>query len=896
MRSRLVLTALIGLAATTTPVWGQTTTLSVNGTPPTSNNGQVITVENGTVMSVLIEDPDAAFGRYGLFGASTDNGNATGWWLGDGVTDPYPVVTGISTDQIDAQLFSSGIDIDFTPSRPGSPQVTLNGRGRANLKFHIPNGFVGTVKLQAAALEPGLTAARFSAGVELNFVNPTRHARLLVAHDSVAGNADALEFGVLEFTGDPATGGGYVASSLTNIDVMPINMAGMQVWHPHNSGGNNRPDDINVYLGDRPGVRFDNVRFQSVSLPPTAGADGEFGTADDLPARELLRCFDNATNEGFWVVVNGGPNPNTGDDFYELVGSRLSDDATGNPWLGRVAINRDGTRMLAVARPVSAGGSDDFYLVALDGSQPYLDGGSNPTDAVLVSPGAPAERFALSGAAVLTSENVFFALDNPSADLDTDGIHHRLFTASTIDQRPSATEVLLPVTGNGTTPDVISVNSFLVSEDESLFVLLAGDVSNSAPVPNLQDADWYRIRDTSPDSANNFTQFGTVSADGTFPEFFEPGDGYNGQTGFAALTRDGSQLGFVARHHDENGADDDDEVYFVATNGTEINQLSNPITLNANFDSVTNAAFNNAQDLFAADADLLYFFYGSNGTGHAGSRSMDLYRYQVSTDRVTNVTATGDVTVPFDTEGTVYPEGYFPSPSGEFLYFARGDAATTDTANLVGIELEAGVPFDITGTEFGGASSESTENDGPFGNNFSWQLRFAGGDMGALVYFAAAPTGDTNQQLWAFDADFPFAAFRLTSLALGGTTVESLAPAPDLPAVAWASGSASTATDVFYFHLGMGFVDDVTESVGTARLALGAIRFVPAAESGGVGGGAGQPGLVYATGTVGTVDNPTDALFRHVLIDGTTDQTGDVIVDQNAILTGDILHVFFAGH
>ena len=894
---------LVALAATGT--LRAQTTLSVNGQATSGLNGDFFRVEKGTVMTLVISNAGHAGGLFGLYAAQADNGSATGWWLDSTVDpiDPLAVLTGPSTVVLSSYLFSNdGLAVTFDPPRAGSPSLTLDGSGDKVLRFRIPESLsLSSINIQVATQLPGAIQFEYSDGVTLDFSSPPVSAARLVISRDLGGSVDSVEFGVLQFNLLPSLGLYTPDATLTDVDVLPVLLSSPSQWQSHSSGGVDHADDIDVFRDDRPAVRFDNDAYPRISLPPNAGADGVFGNADDVPARDLLRCMNNGTGNEFFLLINRGSNPNVAGDFHIIAGSSIA-----GTWFPNVAFNADGTRMFAAIDSQGAN-TDQAFLFSTDGSVPF--GGAESAE---ITPGNLSSLVYAGRHVGFTAENVYYVFNDLVEDggADADGFAHHLYSAPILSSAPVANEISIPTTGaNQVSPDIVGEGSLISSADGSILVFLAGDFFSTVPVDNLQEADWYRVRDSSPLTASNFTQMAFVSEDGSLPKFFVPGEAFDGTAGFASLSPEGRRLAFVAQHHDENGSggEDDDEVYLVSTNGTETaGLLAKPISTNGRFDSVGNPNFNNAQDLYLYSDTELMFFYGVNITEHTGTRRMDLFHYNSLDDVLTSVTGTsGETEIPFSIRGNVYPEGYFVSQNDQYLYFARGTTDGSGVTNLVGVDLTGVSAFNITGAEFGGVPVEATERLGARSDNHAFQLHYASAANGGLMYFAGrvtSPVATLGQEVWAFDADFPFGAFRLTDETNGAgfvaTTVETLTPDPFGLGAGWAWALASGSTtdcDLFHLDLTQGLVDNLT-GFGSIASALSGMTFIDARSSGGAGGGAVPPALVSTAGFVGTTDNPTNAVFTYTLLDSSGSKGVAVIGDTGGTLGANILQVYHASY
>lgn len=880
----------------TSLVGAQVTRMTVNGKTDPDNTKTSVFLAAGETLTVNISNSAQAAKPYAIFAAFNKNGATSGWYLAASNVDPFPVFTGIATPKVEAAF---GVTIN--PVRVGSPFIRLNGSGQANLQFVVPKSAIGVTFFVQAVVDPDPTnpagALDVSNAAVIQVLDNSREGSLLISHGA---SVDAVEFGKLDFffsdppppsqqvtrpQPPPPTGfttryrrGVADGVALTSIDVQKISLNGIQQFVPHNYAETDvytkRPNDVSAFAADAPSLLMENPSFPRVVLP----------AAGSVPVRELLRCTDNLSGEAFFLLINRGKNPNTaGQNFFSL--TRLTDPLGGNRWSNQIGVSRNGRRMAAVYHDSVQG--DRIFLFATDGTSPF-----NGSRSIELTPAGPVTIDAAS--VRLTLNHVFFVSDDGLDNGDGDGRNNRLFTAPTNTPDPSTglTAVTVPATGPsanpGPVPDYIPGKSLVLSSSGTVLVFIAGDTAGTVPVDNASLADWYSVTDTSPQAAVNITEFPPLTNNITSARLSLPGNAYNGRSGFASLSPDGTRFAFVANHDYDRVAQEDDEVYLVATDGSSVGSiLEDRLTPLATFNGRQNTELDNAQDLCMVNNATLLFWFGRNTNGHAATanREMDLYKWDDVNDIMVNLTGTsGEINPQYFNFGLLQPEGYVVSPNGQFYYFAyeAADPLTPDLVNLAGLNVQTGTLFNVTGNDFAGSFPQvDTSNIGALGDNYNWHLVRGGGQFRSTAYFAASDYAfvPVAQNLFLFDLDFPFVAIKMTSNTAGSTDVRSLTPNPfELGCgFSWANRNTGLG-DVFYLDLMFGVIDNLTE-VGTEILPLSGISFVP---PGIVQGRAVTPGLIYAMGT-NNVENPTDGVFTYVPLDEST-----VTAEQFPLVNGNV--------
>ncbi len=881
---------------------GQNSSLTINGATAVDNSA-ITNVVVGATMTLKVSNPAAANRPYGIFGALANNGATTGWFLVQDLNGkkPFPIVTGVPT-----LVVENAFGIDIVPDRSGNPNLRLDANGDVILTLNVPSSIVvgSTLYVQAVTMPGGSTTPDASNAVTATFVASTTAARMLVSQSSV--DQDHVQFGVLSFNnGDPGSAS-FSLPDPTLADVKPdkLSMGDVNEWTTHFDAAADKAREVDWRSNTfGPALNNDNHEYHRITLPPLPGSDGLFGTSDDVPPRELMRCYDNATKEGFFLLINKGPNPNApGADFYPIPGTRKKDSISTslNSWKVAVQVSPDGSRFSAIYDDFSTIIDPQMFLIAADCTTPFLDVNNLPVSIVDVTP-AGTKNFNQSNnvrTTIFTNNRLWLTRD-VGTSADGDGRNDMtLWTVDIRSQKPTPSQVSIPSNSNYTsTPvvDTIPEMSMLIPRGGgTTMCFLAGNtiINGTAVLPDvITYGDWYAVTESKPTSAANLTKFRLYGPTGaSVPKMDVPGESYNGIFGFASLSPDGTRLAFVSTHSNENGgaAGEDDEVYVCSTIDTDGNGEGDdaglvfdaPITTNARIDSTKiGNTLDNAHDLYLSDAKNLFFFYGvDNSTGGIVDRQMDLFHWDGLNSTLTDVTSPSNVP-PITTAGTIAPEGYFLSPSLRYLFFSRGINGRTKT-NLVGVDLPTKKAFNITGSEFAGASTGDTDNGGKAGENFLWHLSYAGGLFPSLCYFAAplTATAPNTTQVWVFDANYPTAAIQLTNDNSGATqeNVESLTGSPVSLGCAWGWTRSTTAAADFEYQDLLYYFRDVlsdTASPFTSSMTLAGIDWVRAATSTDPTGAA-PPALICSIGDVGT-DQASDAEFYYFAQDGTTDYDFD---------------------
>ena len=866
---------------------GQTTTLAINGVSSNDNSASVSVAIN-TTMTITLTDLPQPNRTYGLFAAIANNAAPTGWFLAasGGGKKPFPITTGVATSVVEANYST-----DIFPDRQSSPLIHLDATGKATLKFNIPSNANGqTFYFQAVVLKSGSsTQTDLSNAVTVNVGAPVNAARMVVSVATTGSPpSDHALFGILSFNnGDPTSAQFVPDGTFLDIKVDNINIGDIHPWALHStngaSGTSRRPRDYEWASGTVAALNTDNWDYGRVELPPAAGG---------VPARSIMRCFDNVSQEGFFMIVNKAPNPNTpGVDFYSVGRKKDTVNPTNNSWQPSVSFSPDGTRMAATFDfNFTDAVPGQIFLFATDGTKPFVDSLGNPTDFVEVTPIGFTINRMWTKAQVFTNNRFWFVVDSSSNG------PRSLWTVNIRQSAPSAQQVAIPINNNygtGHVVDYVMEKSLVVKRSGgSTLCFAAGDTfqAGSGTTPDfITFGDWYAVTEAKPTSAVNVTGFPTYNS-GTSVQVYNAGETNNGASGYASLSPDESALAIIVNHSNETVGLAADEVYIYRTtdsNGDGLGDdagsstFSNPITRNSNINSTGDSnLFKRGNDLFLVDPSHLYFWYGGNAS--LTDKRMDLYYWDATKPAISNITHTSGQTVPpFNKQGQVFPEGYFPSPNGKYLIWSRTSNILAgfprqNQANLVALDVTNGSIVNVTGDEWAGTKNSNTDNTNiTFGENFDWHLSFAGGQFPSLVYCAAPLTGSTTnpKQLWVFDANFPTAALKLTAETLAAETIEAVTGSPyNLGcAFGFCNNGNTTTSDEQYTDLVYGFRDDLTQSNKTAILSLGGFMWLrPGTQSDATG--VSPPALLATIGaTGGGAENPNNGKFYYFSVNGTTD-------------------------
>jgi hypothetical protein len=547
--------------------------------------------------------------------------------------------------------------------------------------------------------------------------------------------------------------------------------------------------------------------------------------------------------------------------------------------------------MSAIYDDSSAAITPQMFLVATDCSKPYVDSLGANTDVVDVTPPTTANIFVKGQ--VFTNNRLWFIKDIGST-ADTDNVNDReLWTVNIRQIQPVPAQVAIPINSNygSAHVDVVLDRSLVVKRSGgSTVCFVAGDklVNPSGLSPELVNTgDWYAVTEARPTSAVNITGFPVYGASLTV-SVYGAGETFNGQSGYASLSPDETALAFICNHQNETASLNADEVYIYHTadsNGDGLGDdsgsttFTSPVTRNSIIDSRGEVnRFKSGNDVYLADANHLFFWYGWWQT--TTDKQMDLFSWDNSKQQLVNLTKTGGTVLPIKTKGNVFPEGYFVSPNGKYMIWARssdigGSFPRQNQSNLVAVDVTNGQMVNITGDEFAGTKTSNTDNpNANFGENFDWHLSFAGGLNPSLCYFAApisAAAGNPRNP-WVFDANFPTAAIRLTADNSVNQTVESLTASPYTLGCAWAwcAGGVTTNSDMEYQDLLYFFRDDLTQTSRLGTMPLGQFSWLRPGTPNDASG-VSPAALITGFGDVPTADNPTDAKFYFFSINGTSD-------------------------
>jgi hypothetical protein len=217
--------------------------------------------------------------------------------------------------------------------------------------------------------------------------------------------------------------------------------------------------------------------------------------------------------------------------------------------------------------------------------------------------------------------------------------------------------------------------------------------------------------------------------------------------------------------------------------------------------------------MYFADEDNLVFLMGSNAyidpLGYVLSQPLslpgryDIYRYNISTDTMTNLSLSTLGASDFDNVGEILPAGHFKSPNGKFLFYLRDGIITQGNTslppgapvmNVLAVDLTTFTVFDVTGDE-NSNSALITNLDLPASSVFSpveslSEMRFIEGRgvQDGLIYFVAheALDGTETDKLYAINMNQPFVSFEVSGNTQPGAHITNVTPNPYSSSVAFA--------------------------------------------------------------------------------------------------------------
>lgn len=387
--------------------------------------------------------------------------------------------------------------------------------------------------------------------------------------------------------------------------------------------------------------------------------------------------------------------------------------------------------------PIAPGQNDRVHLFTLDGSNLAITG----QPAADITPASPTLMGIAAESLTLTADHLFF-VGSTSTSTPATGL---LFSAPT--DGSAAAQVTIPnVTASGMAPTVVD-GELRYSDDRTMVVFQAGT--------SASEEDLFVLRDITP---GGFTLL-NLSTFATSTEIEEFGDSSDGLDNQVAISPGNAQVAFVTR---DAGSD---ELWVVAADGmTAAVQVSGATNFSADVDDFI--------ELWWATDDDLLFFAGTATT------LTDLYRYQVSTGALTNLTQTnGQTATPFTgtPPATIDNDGTWRSLSGNNLYFLRDTPSTAPqlVLNIVAVDLLLFGLTDVTGNEFSAGTAPPIK----FPTVTGMELAYA--PQGDDMVFIAEVLTSLDDDVWSFDATNAGEAVQLTSNGgAAGIGIDNLAVDP----------------------------------------------------------------------------------------------------------------------
>ena len=342
--------------------------------------------------------------------------------------------------------------------------------------------------------------------------------------------------------------------------------------------------------------------------------------------------------------------------------------------------------------------------------------------------------------------------------------------------------------------------------------------------------------------------------------------GGHGQGRRVALSPSGEKIAFLRSRNNNRG----DFIHVAATDGSDFSGVD------AVFENPTNGNFQGAgaylndhavYGLTWAGEDDLVFVMGRNartdplGQGNETFKAqMDVFRYQISTNTMTNLSFTSNGAEDFSDLGRIRPAGYFGSDDGRFVYIVRdGEVSSgntvlppdTDVMNVLGVNLETFAIVEVSGDEFGNAALvgnlDLPEEECLSPVETLASMNFAEGSeaQAGMLYFTAHGAADPGgaDRLLAFDTNAPFVGIELVTDAPDGTHMSSVVPNPYSSSVVYArtAGSDPFAADEHPFMVDLDnflFQRDLTPTFFSGGQAIGrvmdgSLHFIPPTEGAG---------------------------------------------------------------
>lgn len=635
---------------------------------------------------------------------------------------------------LNAGAFTSGngqiVDIGTPPTfsdiapildgtQPGFPNALafLGVSGTAQIVISIPSGVTpGSYAFQCGVIDPTHPdGVAVSGATDLTIVPPLNYGSIAYS----AGPDVSSHAGSTSTAPGPPTAWPGLSP---DFDIEVMGLAGFQPLS--SSGGSGVHPYWRRQLGTLGGIQAMHV-----------GRNGAFPYQKTFHGD--LYCYqDKSTSPdtfGFMLAQGGMvPTPLAA----TVIQGTGSAEGTNQPWQTEVAIH--GNLLMAVedreaVDPIAPGQNDRVRLFTLDGvslaatSQPSAD----------ITPATPSLVGIAAESLTLTADHLFF-VGSVSNSTPATGL---LFSAPT--DGTVATQVTVPdVAVAGTAPTVID-GEFRYSDDRTMIVFQGGT--------STTEEDLYVIRDITPGGFNILN----LSAFASSTEIEEFGDASDGLDNQVAISTGNAQVAFVTR---DAGSD---ELWVVATDGmSPAVQVSVASNFAPEIDDII--------ELWWADDDNLLFFAGTT------SVLTDLYRYEVSTGLVYNITQTnGQTTVPFTgtPASTIDNDGTWKSLNGNYLYFLRDTPGNAPqlVLNIVGVDLLLFLPTDITGSEFSAGTAPAIK----FPTVTGMELAYA--PMGDHMVFVAEVITALDDDLWSFDAENAAEAVQLTNFGLSaGIEIDNL--------------------------------------------------------------------------------------------------------------------------
>ena len=704
------------------------------------------------------------------------------------------------TISVGEQIFGPGLSLDIGPLAGAS--ILANGISPSSFFDFFANTGPGSSVLSFVA--PGNLPSGSIGALQAIFLDFTLPGMVKLSAATEIIVAQPCDYGTAHYGRGPSGSdvGGQLGDGATlsttpsavpssNFDVETTYLARMDYL----TSGTSAPGDI------------DRFRAPTVDHPIRDARNSSFMNIKTIHGNIYHYQDLTVTPNEFGYFMD----PGNGMPAFDLPFTRMTNGtSTSTCYETEIAISWDSSTMAVVFDPASTnptGTTDKVLLFRIDGGT-FMANGQSMID---VTP-AGANASILEESLTFSDGKLHFV----------DGTSTGVLYEVDIDPAGPATAVSIPPLGTGNIASLVDGEMYVHPGTRDIYFQAGASAT---------EEDVFRI--------DNFTGLVTnISNFAVATEMEEFGDDFDGSNGLISVSDTGLTVAYCARISGSH------ELYI----GSAFSAFT-PIHVTE--DVTYSIIFNSVVDINMVNDDDCLFFFGT------GTTAMDLFRYQVSTGASANLTGTsGSVVAPFTGTPGMDPDGYI-NLNGQMIFgrdgtLSLGANAGASAGNLVAVDLATFAVTNITGDEFGGATTVNTNLSSPGGAEICLA---ANTDQ---VWFVGATVGATDHELWSFDASVPGAATMITSNLTGtGLDYDNLvidAMGTTALVSVRLTGVSSGDEEIAMATLGGGISAPLTNDLNTlSDISDGSIRFLdPMAPC---------TGFIYAQGT-NSSSNPTDAILQ----------------------------------